>query len=78
MNRYTFLFVAYYLYFRWKTGESTSAKDERIIMLHTMLFYSQLKPVLAKPLLYEEYKMNSYLLNFSPDIILHLNTLKLL
>lgn len=45
-------------------------------MLHTMLLYSQLKPVLAKPLLYEEYKINSYLLNFSPDIILHFEHLK--
>lgn len=43
-----------------KAGESTSAKDERIIMLHTMLLYSRLKPVLVKPLLYEEYNMNSY------------------
>jgi len=40
---------------REKAGESTSAKDERIIMLHTytiILLYSQLKPVFAKQLLY--------------------------
>jgi len=50
---------------REKAGESTSAKDERIIMLHTftiILLYSQLKPVFAKTIIiqYEERKISSY------------------
>lgn len=59
---YIFEFVACITYVSGeKAGESTSGKDEeRIIMLHTMLFYSQLKPVLAIPLLCKEYKMSFY------------------